>query len=349
MIFLQIINIFLNFILAPTIFILSLTGNILGISVFIRQKTRLIQITPVRIYKSLFVFNSIYSIQILLTSLSSSSNLIGFNISTLSNLSCKFTNFFRFAFDSFAPYFLVYISIEKFISIKYKEKMFILRNDFFQFLFVLGLFFLNMIVNIVLAFVSSDLIEKTVNINNNNDNSTTLTTTTIIICDFISSKNKLATTYIDIVYRLVIPSLIMIFLSYSLFKIKLIESADRKEKRRLQKEIQYAISSILMNIIYVVFNVPVVILTLISSFSVQTVSDELFLFFYYLYFLAYGCSYYAIYIFNPSFRSDSLNTFRGHVIRANESIEMSQTNTAARHHQNTNSSQQHHQNTHSHI
>lgn len=329
----QIINIFLNYIFAPTIFIFSLTGNILGISVFIRQTTKLTQIAPVRIYKSLFVFNSIYSIQILLSLVSSSNSFISFNISTLSNLTCKFANFFRFAFDSFAPYFLVYISIEKFISIKYKEKMYILRNDFFQFLYVLGLFFLNIIMYIALAFISSDLIEKTVNINNN-DNSTALITT--IVCDFVSTKIKLVTTYIDIFYRLIIPSLIMIFFSYSLFKIKIIESADRKEKRRLQKEVQYAISSILMNIIYLVFNVPVVILTVISTLNIK-VSNELFIFFYYLYFLAYGCFYYVIYIFNPSFRNDSLNTFRGHVIQANESIEMNQTNTAVPHHQNTNS------------
>jgi hypothetical protein len=104
---------------------LSLVGNILGLIVFIKNKIKLKnKIGPIIIYKYLFAYGLINSYMIILL------YLHGFEIylETIFKLTCQLTVYYWYATASISPMILVYISIERFISIKYPNKRLILNN-----------------------------------------------------------------------------------------------------------------------------------------------------------------------------------------------------------------------------
>jgi hypothetical protein len=101
----------------PLILFFGLFGNIIGLAVLNRKK--LIQIGPVYVYKFFLTMDSIYLVLIIQKYVQ-----FGFNIpvNKISPLICKITSYFNYSLDGISAMLLVYISIDRFIFIKFSNK-----------------------------------------------------------------------------------------------------------------------------------------------------------------------------------------------------------------------------------
>ena len=100
-------------------------GNIIGLAVLNRKK--LIQIGPVHVYRFLLTIDSIYLVLIIQKYVQ-----FGFNIpvNKISPLICKITSYFNYSLDGISPMLLVYISIDRYLFIRFSNKT--LRNTNLQ-------------------------------------------------------------------------------------------------------------------------------------------------------------------------------------------------------------------------
>jgi hypothetical protein len=120
---------FVNIILPPLILFFGLFGNIIGLAVLSRKK--LIQIGPVHVYRFLLTIDSVYLVLIIQKYVQ-----FGFNIpfNKISSLICKLSSYFNYSLCSISPMLLVYISIDRFIFIKFSNKT--LRDKHLQVILV---------------------------------------------------------------------------------------------------------------------------------------------------------------------------------------------------------------------
>ena len=116
---------FINIVFSPLILLFGLFGNIIGLAVLNRKK--LIQIGPVHVYRFLLTIDSIYLVLIIQKYVQ-----FGFNIpvNKISPLICKITSYFNYSLDGISPMLLVYISIDRYLFIRFSNKT--LRNTNLQ-------------------------------------------------------------------------------------------------------------------------------------------------------------------------------------------------------------------------
>ena len=118
----DILMFFVNLVLPPTILTLGLVGNTLGILTL--QKKKLKNIGPLDTYRYLFYFDSFFLLQIIGTNLQ---NTYSLDITILSNLSCGLWYYFNYSFSAISPWLIVYIAVERYISMKQLAKRFAFR------------------------------------------------------------------------------------------------------------------------------------------------------------------------------------------------------------------------------
>ncbi len=182
----------------------------------------------------------------------------------------------------------VYISIDRFVSIKYPSKRFFLRNKKNQLLFFLLILTFNIIYYLPVVF--------SYDINEYNNSS---------VCEFINLKLVTIISYMDLTVRVVIPfglmAIFTLFLSYSIFKSRsrIIENfLNRKETQTYYREIRLALSSIVLNLVYILTQLPISV----TVFYSINKTDLFYNFTYYIFYLCYGLNFYAILGTNSLFR-----------------------------------------------
>ena len=114
---------FINFIFPIVVLVFGVFGNLLGFIVLARKHLK--QIGPRHVYIYLFISDICYLVQIIITFLYYTFNI---HLSILSVMSCKVFIYFNYAFDAISPWLLVYISVEKLISIGYPHKRHLLTE-----------------------------------------------------------------------------------------------------------------------------------------------------------------------------------------------------------------------------
>ena len=114
---------FVKYIFPIAILAFGLIGNTLGILILCNKDLK--NIGPKRTYIYLFSSDSFFLVQIIVTYLQYG---YGLNFATLSDFSCKLWNFCNYSFPTISPYLIVYISIERCISITRPAWKFILRK-----------------------------------------------------------------------------------------------------------------------------------------------------------------------------------------------------------------------------
>jgi hypothetical protein len=300
----NVIDFFVYYIFAPVVLGIGLIGNSLGITVLVKSK-KLKKIGAILIYKFLFISDTFYLLQIMIIYFGYG---FGLDLTILSNLSCQIYIYFNYAFSAFSPWLLVYILIERFISIVHPTKRFMLRKKLNQIIYIIILILFSLSCYIVAPLTYG--VQNNNIINNDGSNSSFLN------CNFNNYEGQLITSYFDLFFRVLLPFILMTFISFLLiifisFVVKLkTESTelnrDNKVNKRIKRDIRFASSSFGMNLLFIILNLP---LTLVLFLPNYFLSITLFLATYYLFYLSYGINFFVIFAVNKTFRKSVKKLF----------------------------------------
>jgi len=155
-------------------------------------------------------------------------------------------------------YLLVFISIEKFISIRYPNNK-IIKKQIFQTIIVLVIIICNLATYNFIFYLNiyKNQATNTSNVSIKPINEETLKTIGIIA----------------IVYNAGLPFIIMLIFSILLIhtilksRLRILTLTNQHDRNRLRKDIQFAISSIFMNFFYLIFYLPCLV-ALILKFEI---------------------------------------------------------------------------------
>ena len=290
---------FIGYLFPPLVLLFGLIGNVLGLIILLNKD--LINIGPRDTYRYLLISDSIYLLQIIVSNLEYSYDL---NLSTLSNLSCKLWNYFNYSLAPVSSWLIVYISLDRCISIQKPKWRFTLRNRKNQFILFLIVLTICLFYYLPVGFYY----EKMTNENNNNNNESLL-----LICGFINSNSDLILSYMDGIFRAVLPFFLMLLfnliLIYALIasRKRIVENFLADENQTFYKEIRLSFCSILMTLIYIILQAPVSItITVYKSFY----SEFVFQFTLYLFYMSYAINFYIILATNSLFRLKFIQLFR---------------------------------------
>jgi hypothetical protein len=278
----------INFVLywfPPLILLIGLTGNLLGCIIIWRPKLK--NIGPRNIYKYLFIMDTIYLLEIVFNY---SSFGFGKIINNVSDIICKLTNYFGFSLAVISPMLIVYISFDRYISIKYPAKRFLFRKAKIQFIYFIIIFLFNLIYYLP-VFFSSNL-----NLTHNNT----------FQCSLGKNESLFILFLMDVLNRVILPFGLMligsILLIYSLFKsrTRIVENFLADENKTFYTEIRLATTSLSLNLIYILLNLP------ISVINFSQLYDNLYMYIYcyYLFYLSYSLNFYILLISNSLFQNE---------------------------------------------
>ena len=279
---------FVRYILPPLVLTIGLVGNSLGL--FILSKKDLINIGPHFMYRYLFATDSFYLLQIIVVNLQFDYNL---DLASISNLSCKLWNYFYYELATISSWLIVYISVERCVSLIRPAWRFTLRkrkNQMAWYIFVI-IFCIIYYIPVGLYFEGKQIINGQ---------------TSVIVCGFADEDFAIKLiSYMDLVLRVVLPFFLMIISSmtliYSIFKsrLRVVTNFLSEENQTFNRELKLAVSSISLNVIYIVTQLPVSI----TVFGSQYYSNFYYEWSAYLFFVSYALNFYIILATNSLFRS----------------------------------------------
>ena len=285
---------FVKYVFPIGILVFGLLGNTLGIIVLCNKDLK--NIGPKRMYIYLFLSDSFFLVQIIVTYLQYG---YGLNFATLSDFSCKLWNFCNYSFATVSSYLIVYISLERCISLIQPAWKFILRKRKSQLIWYLIVIFVCLVY-----YLPAGLYFKIISISDDGRFTTT--------CDFADINAQLLISYMDLIARAVVPFFLMIVCSvtliYSLFKsrLRVVENFLAEENQSFYRELRLAVSSISLNIIYIATQLPISI----TIFQSQYYSNFIYELSFYLFYFSYAINFYIILATNSLFRSRFISLFR---------------------------------------
>jgi len=293
---------FVYYMMTPIALLLAFFGNLMGILVFAKKKMK--KIGPIYIYRFIFISDSIFILQMINPFLLS---LTGRNLSLVSNLLCKLTFYLGLGLFSLTPMLLVYISVEKLVSIKYPAKKFLMIKKRWQVAYIIIMGVLGLLVFLPSFFYTSLQIKTMSSFNS----STTQTNQQTSVCTFTSGFGQSLVGIITFVSRVFIA-----FGSMFMFSILLIISAFQLRRRIVEnflansnlnlnkkytKDIKLAITSILLNLAYLVLNVPYVVYLNTPNYYANKLANSAIAF---LFYYSFGVNFYLLIISNKLTRKE---------------------------------------------
>jgi hypothetical protein len=273
---------FICYIFPVLILVTGLIGNLLGYIIIKRPK--MLEIGPRNTYKYFFIMDTIFLVQIIVTHLQLTYNI---DITIQLNLICKLWNYLNYSLDTQSSMLIVYISLDRYVSLKIPAKRFLLRKRNNQFIYFMFIFMFNLLFYLPVAYDY----ELKQDLNNN----------TILICDFTSHFAQDLISYMDLANRVVLPSILILIFSI-LLGIEVIKSKKRilsnfqhEENVYYFNNISLAITSVFLNLIYILLLTPIAIYD--STMFGHIVA-------YYLLYFSYSFNFYVIFMFNSLFRNE---------------------------------------------
>ena len=282
------------YVMGPVVFVVGMVGNLTALLVFFKGKLK--NIGPVLIYKLLFISDAWYLLQIVLIYLQFPLNLYFQN---LSSLACKLYNYFYGQADAISPFLLVYISIEKFISIGYLTKRRILTRNRNQIIYFSFVFLYCSGYSIVHPFcfdlINLESSNQTFSSMNETNRSSSDNDISYMYCNFVSHEAQNISSILDLINRQLIPSFLMICFSCLLvsviFKSRSRVASSTRQQNRIDRDVKLAFNCFVMNFIFFACNTPVSIASLIPN----VLFSDIFLFStQYVFLISYGVNFYIL-------------------------------------------------------
>jgi hypothetical protein len=302
---------------------IGLISNIIGLITILLSK-KLVNIGTKSIYMCLFIVDTLFLVLILIDRIS---YYYDFDLLVLSPLACRLYPYVYRIMATLSPMLLVYISIEKYLSLEDISKKHNLRNINNQ------LIYLFIIITYNAIFYSPSVIYFSLV----KSNQTITTSTTNVSNDFIKclvSHKSLESILpvMDLMNRVILPCILMtistIFLIVSVNKSRFnfilrnitINNTTNSQHQNCNnnnnntstsqlrflhsREHRFAVTSITLNSFYIVLTLPLPVMLMCNCFA------EIYLFSsFYLFCLSYSLNFYILFIGNKLFRNEFLKIF----------------------------------------
>jgi hypothetical protein len=269
---------------------LGIFGNVMGIAVFYRKNMN--KISTNKIYRLILFLDTFFlSTQIFQDSALS----LGLDLRSLSTLSCKIRYYWNYSIGPVSPWLLVYITIERYVAIKYTSIK-ILKQHNFQKLIIVLIFIYN------LGIYSPFAILKQVysSIDNNNE--------TYYYCDFEDNIQYTIMTSLDLINSALLPFFIMTASSCALIhtilrvRLRILDMRSKRDKKKLRRDIRFGVSSIALNIFFVILNLPLCV----TNIFFPLIDDFTYNIFIIIFYAIYCINSYILFFFNSIFRNEFL-------------------------------------------
>ena len=288
---------YISWLLIGVLLLTGFFGNSIGLIVFAGK--RLKKFPTRKLYIALAIFDTIYLtftvVDLLLRNME-------IDLSAMSEFSCKIMNFIYFFFAPISSHVLVILSLNRFLSIQFKT-ITIINKVRFQVGVIILIIIYNMIVySPIIAFIKLSKIETS------NENKTSSLEK---VCKFNRTDIRTYIRLFDYMNATVVPFLFMLILSimlvYTIFKsrLRMIRMTNSRDKSRLKKDVQFAISSIFLNIFFFIISLPFFVVSIFFKDMTDTIEYLNF-----LYTFGYCVNFYVLFFFNSIFRKDVLILFR---------------------------------------
>ena len=242
--------------------------------------------------------------------------LFDYDVSTLNDPSCKASVIIKRATRSLVPWLVVFLSTERFISLRFKNKSFKWRNRTHLLIIsviLAGLF----LVNSVNFYFYVDYTNTTLITSYNQTNviqiaSCTASSYVLFMSDFISATFRIIIPLISVIV------LDLIIMSKLVINIKFFGKTDKKSIRTHKRENHFTFTVIMIDIFFIIINLPVGLCYLVRNmyFTIGAQNAYTSAILDFIWIKTYNASnfYYALFffinfIFNSLFRREILLVF----------------------------------------
>ena len=283
-------EIFVYYTLPVIVVAVGLTGNIFGMTVFIRNNKKLEKIGPLFMYRLMFGYDAMFLMGIFVMFFGK-----GFQLSLylVSDLSCKLYYYFSYASGSYSTLILIYISLDRFISIKYYAKRLLLKNSKYQYIYFLSFVVSNYVYNVP-AFFYYKLFK-------NSQNKTE--------CNLYGENSVIVpcmTCFLLVIAFSVLFTLTFLLI-HTIFSSRNRVDANftRRENRYFYKDLRLAFTSVLFNVFIFLLYLPgAVTITFFSQ-----INDLIYTSVFYVFFFGSCLNFYILFLSNSVFRSEVISYF----------------------------------------
>lgn len=292
---------FVFYLSAPTILLLGLLGNLMGLLVLLRKQLK--KLGPQNMYRYLFVYDSIALLSLLKLYLLQTFNI---DFRDASRVHCKLYMYFTYSTTSVSPLLLVYILGERYLSIKYPVESNLMRKSHVQFVYLLIIILFSLIYYIQVPFyydlhpIQQVIQEK---------NSTQFINKSE--CLIIGNK-RVILSYFVFTYRILFTFALMLLFSILLIQ-KIIKTRNRvstfysrKEKIIFKKDIELSVMAIIMSFIFIGINVYAFMLVYYYDKSMGSTFNIVYVFNFHIFFFSYAFNFYYFLMLNSMFRHEFL-------------------------------------------
>ena len=284
------LEIFVYYALPIILLSFGLPANIAGLIVFTRSK-KLEKIGPLFMYRSMFGVDT----AVLLFSFFVQFLGKGFQLTLyfVSDLSCKLYSYCLYAMGPLSTIVLVYISLDRFVSIKYYEKRLLLKNSKYQYIYIIFFVLFSYLYNIP-VFFDYKLFK-------NSENKTE--------CNLFPG-NLSIVPYMSSFLLMIVFSALLIFtflLIHTIFSSRSRVNTNffRRENRHFRKDLRLAVTSVLFNLLVIIIYSPGIV---IITFFPQ-INDLIYTLVFFV--ITFGCciNFYILFFSNSLFRREIFSYF----------------------------------------
>jgi len=291
-----------SYLIMPLMIIfLGLVGNLLGLLTLSKNDQLDKEIGPINMYRYIFITDTILIFSFINVYIH---KIYSIGFLSLSPVSCKLSFYLTFTFCSVSSFLLIYILVERYLSIKYPVESNLIRNNKIQFIYLITIVAINLIY-FSPVFLYYNLVSQ-VEITNITNNSIK-----VIKC-VIETDHKHKIEIITFINRIILPLFLILFFSVLLIcsiyksKSKMQTFYSQKERKIFKSDVYLSIISILFNLIQFSFNIPIVITYFVFH------DEDSIIFFLGLNFLylSYAFNFYFLISLNSLFRREFYLIFK---------------------------------------
>lgn len=298
----EVINNNKRLILDIVLFQLGFVSNLVALAVFLFSP-KLVNIGTRNIYIFMLIVDNLF---LFVTFIDRSAFHSEFDLITFSSLICKMYPYLNRIFSTLSPMLLVYISVERYVSLQDLTKRFVLRNYKNQLLYLCVIILFNLVYYSPCLFFLELELELFDEVEKNE-------TEYVFKCIIQNEKLKKWLPLMDLFNRVIVPCSLMVIASIMLIssirrsRIRVLRDYTSYENRVLFKikDIKLAITSISMNVLYMVLTLPLPICLLFGDdFSEVTINIT-----FHLFFMSYSLNLFIVYVSNSLFRNEFMIFF----------------------------------------